>query len=128
MRIIGHGVDLVEVSRISWLLERHGEDFVTSWFTLAEEASAPMSKAGKTSYFAGLLAAKEAVVKALGTGLIGNMAWTEIEIKPRASGTLAVGLLGETGRIADSLSVKTWLLSISHTDKIALASVIALGE
>jgi holo-[acyl-carrier protein] synthase len=128
MQIIGHGIDIVEVAAIERLLRDPDDDFISAWFTSAETELAPSGPAGRSTYFAGQLAAKEAVVKALGTGLIGEMAWTDIEILRQSSGAPNVVLSCETARVADSSGVTKWLVSISHAEQFAIASAIALHE
>jgi len=128
MQIIGHGIDVEEVAAIARLLEDPKDDFISGWFTSAETKMAPSDPVGRSIYFSGRQAAKEAVVKALGTGLIGEMAWTDIEILRQSSGAPYVVLSSETARVADASGITKWLVSISHTERYAVASVIAFHE
>jgi len=126
--LIGHGIDIVRVSTIGRLLCDPNDDFIEGWFTPSEKASAPLDGPSRADYFAGRQASKEAVVKALGTGLIGEMAWTDIEIVRQPSGAPSVKLSGETLVKSDELGVKIWLISISHSDEYTIASAIAFGD
>ncbi len=126
MRIIGHGIDIVEVGRIERLLEDPERDFVDGAFTSLEQSLAPGSPA-HARYFAGRLAGKEAVVKALGTGFSHGVAWIDIEIGRGASGEPTVTLSERALEIAFDLAVSQWLLSISHSDAFAVASAIAVA-
>ena len=128
MRLIGHGVDIVQTRTINNLLDDPHNDFIDSWFTSFEKAQAPQNKQGRIHYFGGRHAAKEAVVKALGIGLIGEMAWTDVEIIRLPSGAPSVKLSDETLRRAEFLGVTNWLISISHSDDYTIASAIALGN
>lgn len=123
--IIGHGIDLVEIARVQQLFNRASGDVPGAWFTAREVEEAP-TDLDRTEYFAGRIAAKEAVVKALGTGLVGDMAWTEVEVLRAKSGIPRVALTGAVAQEASSRGVDEWLVSISHTDTYAVASVIAV--
>jgi holo-[acyl-carrier protein] synthase len=79
-------------------------------------------------YYGGRLAAKEAVVKALGTGFSGEVAWGDVEILRLPSGQPVVRLSGGAKAVADGLGVTRWVLSISHSNSFAVASAIAVSE
>lgn len=127
MRIIGHGVDLVDCSRLAEALERHGERFLGRVFTPGERDYCA-GRARSVEHFAGRFAAKEAVLKALGTGWRNGIAWTDIEVVVQPSGAPKVVLAGRCRDIADSLGVCRLDLSISHVASHAMASVIASAE
>jgi holo-[acyl-carrier protein] synthase len=127
MRIIGHGIDLVEVARILEMLERHGDRFVERCYTPREAEYAKASKR-RVEHLAARFAAKEAVLKALGTGLRDGMAWTDIEIVPLPTGQPTIEVRGKVGEMAYTLGIAGWLVSMSHTDRNAIASVIAVGS
>ncbi len=130
MHTLAHGIDLVEVSRIGELLDRHGDRFRERVFTLAEltAAEAKSSKsANRIIHLAGRFAAKEAVMKALGTGWGQGVGFTDIEILALPTGVPAVTLQGDALTHAIRQGIQSWLLSISHTDTHATASAIALG-
>lgn len=127
MRIIGHGIDLVEVSRIAAMLDRHGERFLQRVFTSAEAAHGETSRR-RAEHLAGRFAAKEAVLKALGTGWAEGVAWTDIEVVSLPSGQPRLNVTGHAAALAQQQGVSSWLISISHTGTHAMASVIAVGD
>ena len=117
------GVDLVEIERLQSALSRHGGRLLQRIFTPAELAEAGHSPASLAARFA----AKEAVSKALGTG-IGVVRWREIEILRGPERQPTLHLHGAASRIAQELGILTWSLSLSHTHACAVAVVVALGE
>ncbi len=132
MAVIGHGVDIVSVSRIRRLLDEHGDRFIARVFTSAEQAyclerGGAQAWAGRAvaAHAAARFAAKEAVLKALGTGLRDGIAWTDIEVTRTAVGEPGVWLEGAARRAAEARGITTWRLSLSHTDETAIASAIA---
>lgn len=126
MNIIGHGIDIVEIQDIKKLIERSGEHFETRFFT-ETEWSAVGSDANRIEYLAGRFAAKEAVLKAIGTGWSQGISWTDIEIQRLPIGKPSVVLYSRCQEIAVELGITMWLLSISHTSSYAVASAIAVG-
>jgi len=122
---IGLGVDIVDVARIGEMLARHPDRFPSRVFTDAERRYAD-ADSRRAERYAARFAAKEAVMKALGAGW-GRVGWTDIEVTRDASGAPGVLLTGSALQIADSLGVKKWLLSLSHTETTAIATAIALG-
>lgn len=126
MHVVGHGVDLVEVARIGAMLDEHGQRFLDRCFTPAEQAYKADTRR-RVEHLAARFAAKEAVLKALGTGLTGGIAWTDIEVVAEPNGSPRIALRGAAAAAASVLGVKSWLVSLSHTDAHAMASVIALG-
>ena len=127
MHIIGHGIDLVEIDRIRAALERHGERFANRLFTEAEQAQAGNGPL-RVQFFAGRFAAKEAVMKALGTGWARGVSWTDIDVRRLPSGKPEIVVRGRCKEIADGLGVRRWDVSITHTAGHAAASVVAVGE
>ncbi|HAJ60503.1 MAG TPA: holo-[acyl-carrier-protein] synthase [Cyanobacteria bacterium UBA8543] len=127
MNIIGHGIDIVEVSRIKKLIKRSGEHFERRCFTAAER-NAIGTDANRIQYLAGRFAAKEAVLKALGTGWSQGTSLLDIEIQRLPTGQPSVVLYAKCKEIASELGVTRWLLSISHTSSHATASAIAVGS
>jgi holo-[acyl-carrier protein] synthase len=127
MNIIGHGIDIVTIHRLADLISRSAEDFLGATFTTHEREEVE-SLETTTAYFAGRFAAKEAVVKALGTGFSGDIAWTDVEILRQPTGAPHVHLSGGALAVAQSLGVTRWLISISHDDSYAVASALALGD
>lgn len=126
MPIIGHGIDLIETRRIAEVIDRHAERFLDRVFTKAEQAYALPARR-RVEHLAGRFAAKEAVAKALGTGISG-ISWTDIEVAHRDSGQPEVRLSGAAAALAASRGVRVWHLSISHTSEYAMASAIASGD
>lgn len=127
MEIIAHGIDLVDCPRIEDMIKRHGERFIKRVFTNTEQAYADANK-DRVEKFAGRFAAKEAILKLIGTGWRGKIAWTDIEIVNNASGQPEVTLDGEVKKLADGLGIKHISVSITHTANFAIASAVALAE
>lgn len=127
MRVLGHGIDLVDIARIERTLNDHSERFLERCFTPAERAYADQSKR-RLEHLAARFAAKEAVMKALGTGWAEGIAWTDIEVEREASGRPVVVLHGPAVQRARDMGVRVWHLSLSHTGTAAVASVIASGD
>jgi holo-[acyl-carrier protein] synthase len=127
MRILGHGIDLYELAVAAKHLSASHNDWIDGVFTEEEIAQAD-PEPGRTEYFGGRYAAKEAVAKALGTGFSDDVAWLDVEILRRASGAPEVRLSGGAVEAANALGVTRWLLSISHSGGFVLASAIAISE
>ncbi|HEX3357595.1 MAG TPA: holo-ACP synthase [Tepidisphaeraceae bacterium] len=126
MSIVGHGIDIVETSRIRRLHEDHGQHFLDRCFTPLEQAYCSRNPKRYFEHLSGRFAAKEAILKVLGTGWRGGIAWTDMEILPEPSGQPKLTLTGETLRIANDLGIAHWHLSISHIETHATASAIGL--
>lgn len=127
MEIIAHGIDLVDCPRIEQMVERHGDRFVNRVFTAAEQAYARASKNTAEKY-SGRFAAKEAILKLVGTGWRGKIKWTDIEVVNDAAGRPEVTLSGEVKRIAETLKITHVSISITHTANFAIASAVALSR
>ena len=127
MKIVAHGIDLVDCPRIEQMIKRHGERFLKRVFTATEQAYAEANKNG-TDKLAGRFAAKEAILKLMGTGWRGKIAWTDIEIANNPSGQPEVTLSGEVKKLAERLGIKHISVSITHTANFAIASAVALSE
>jgi holo-[acyl-carrier protein] synthase len=127
MEIVAHGIDLVDCPRIEDMLDRHGERFIKRIFTDTEQAYANKNK-NKVEKFAGRFAAKEAVLKLMGTGWRGKIAWTDIEVVNNNSGQPEVNLTGEVEKIAGKLGIEHISVSITHTANFAIASAVALTQ
>jgi len=126
MSIIGHGIDLVECERIARVHQNHGKRFLDRVLTAAEQERAAHFS-DPIPFIAGRWAAKEAILKMVGTGWRGEIAWTDIEILPNELGQPVVRLCGATGRRAESLGISRVQLSITHTREYAAASAIGLA-
>ena len=127
MGIIAHGIDLVDFPRIEEMVKRHGERFLDRVFTVSEQQYANSNKNG-IEKLAGRFAAKEAVMKLVGTGWRGKIAWTDIEVVNTETGQPEVRLSGEVKKIADKLGITQISVSITHTANFAIASAVALAE
>jgi holo-[acyl-carrier protein] synthase len=121
--IIGMGVDLAEVGRIQKAIERHGEAFLRRVFTAGEREYCERFR-NKYERFAGRFAAKEAAMKALGTGWRRGVRWVDFEVVRELGGRPTIRLDGEAKKIARELGVKRIALSITHTEEQALAQVV----
>jgi len=126
MPIIGHGIDIVETARIRRSIEEHGQRFLDRVYTAVEQNYALKNPKRYFEHLAGRFAAKEAVLKVLGTGWRGGIAWTDIEVVNNTSGQPFVALSGECERIANQLGIAKWHISISHIETHATASAIGL--
>ncbi|MDP6542089.1 MAG: holo-ACP synthase [Phycisphaerales bacterium] len=125
--IIVHGVDVIDVPRISSMLEKHGEHFIQRCFTKTEQDAASVSsEQTRAQRFAARYAAKEAVLKALGTGLSGGIEWIEIGVI-RDEGAPRIELTGMAAEVATKAGIEQWRLSMSHSSGVAFASVIGFG-
>lgn len=127
MRIVGHGIDIVETDRIARMIEQHGERFLTRCFTPPEVAYSG-SKKEFAQHLAGRFAAKEAILKVLGTGWSQGIAWTDAEVVREPSGRPTVVLHGRCAAVAAELGITAWWLSISHIRTHATASAIAVAD
>lgn len=125
MKIIAHGIDLVDCPRIVDMVNRHGERFIDRVFTKAEQQYADSNK-DRIEKLAGRFAAKEAILKLMGTGWRGKIAWTDIEVVNNPMGQPQVTLSGEVEKIAARLGIEQISVSITHTANFAIASAVAL--
>ncbi|MEM1011125.1 MAG: holo-ACP synthase [Planctomycetota bacterium] len=126
-KVLGHGIDLVEVEAIASLLERHAERFCERCFTPDEVAYCRRSQKRAAEHFAVRFAAKEAVFKALGTGRRHGMAWTDVAVHRLPTGEPKIVLTGVAAEFAAERGIASWSVSLSHTHRTAAASVVALG-
>jgi holo-[acyl-carrier protein] synthase len=125
--IIAHGIDLVDCPRIEEMLIRHGERFLDRVFTAKEQAYANSNK-NRIEKLAGRFAVKEAVLKLLGTGWRGKIAWTDIEVINDEMGRPTVAISGEVKTIADKLGIGQISVSITHTSNFVIASAVAMAK
>ncbi len=124
--IVGTGVDLAEVARIRHAVERYGRRFVERVFTPAEIAYVER-KANRYERYAGRFAAKEAGMKAIGTGWKRGVRWVDFEVANLPSGKPTLRLHGEAARVAERMGVKSIALSLTHTAELGMAHVILEG-
>lgn len=127
MSVLGVGVDLVPCERIGRMLRDHGDAFLERLYTPREREFCLEPK-DPVPRLAGRFAAKEAVLKSLGTGWRGGILWTDVETLPDALGRPVVTLRGKAGELAGALGVTCVLVSISHAGDYAVASATALAN
>jgi len=127
VNVLGVGTDITECLRIAQMIERHGEYFVDRVYTPAEIEYC-RSRRMATQHFAGRWAAKEAVLKALGTGWRRGISWRDIEVTNGPGGRPQAALQGGTREIAEQLGIRCILVSISHCRSHATAYAVALDE
>lgn len=127
MPIIGLGVDIVETSRIKSLMGDYPERFLERCFTESEQRDSQSSKR-QLEHLAARFAAKEATLKALGTGWAQGIGWTDIEVVRAESGRPSLNITGRAQEIAIERGITIWHLSLSHIATHAIASVIAESE
>jgi holo-[acyl-carrier protein] synthase len=121
--IVGLGIDIAEVDRIREAIERHGRRFIHRIYTSAEIAYVER-KANRFERYAARFAAKEAGMKAIGTGWKRGVRWQDFEVTNLPSGRPTLQLYGEAGKIADRMGVRNIALSITHTAAEGMAIVI----
>ena len=124
-KILAHGIDLVDFGRIEQMLEKYPERFLNRVFTATEQADADKQK-NRIEKLAGRFAAKEAVMKLIGTGWRDGIAWTDIEIVNNPLGQPIVTISGKVKQLADEKGIEQMTLSITHTANFAIASAVAL--
>ena len=124
--IIGHGIDLVECGRIRELATGYGDRFLNRVFTKSELEYC-LGRRRQWEHLSGRFAAKEAILKVLGTGWRGKIAWTDMTITNDPAGRPLVSLSGESKKIAEKIGIKKILLSITHTQNHAVATAVGLG-
>lgn len=121
--IVGNGIDLAEVDRIRQSIERHGARFLDRIYTPAERAYVER-KANRYERYAARFAAKEAGMKAIGTGWRRGVRWQDFEVANLPSGRPTLALHGVAAEIARQLGVKSIALSLTHTAQFGMAFVI----
>ncbi len=122
--IVGLGIDIVELDRIHKALQRFGDRFSRRILTRSELNSMPGAEQARISFLAARFAAKEAGVKALGTGMSGGISWHDLEVRPLPSGKPEIFFHGPARSVADSLSARTAHISLTHGRDTAAAVVI----
>ena len=127
MSVLGLGVDIVEIARIAGAIERGGQPFLDRVFLPGEQAYCGAQHEPARCY-AARFAAKEAVAKALGTGIGAQLGWHDIEVRRKASGEPFVVLHGIGAETARSLGISGILVSLSHSEHYAVANAICTGK
>jgi holo-[acyl-carrier protein] synthase len=121
--IVGTGIDIAEVPRIRASIERFGSRFLRRIYTAGEMRYCD-SKANRVERYAARFAAKEAAMKALGTGWNHGVRWVDCEVVRMPGGRPTIAFHGKAGEFAAKLGVKNAALSLSHTEEQAIAQVI----
>jgi holo-[acyl-carrier protein] synthase len=121
--IVGLGIDIAEIDRIEAAIKRHGEHFLRRIYS-ADEIAYCESHRNKAERYAGRFAAKEAAMKALGTGWSKGVRWVDIEVAREPGGKPTLRLSGGAAARAKQLGVQNISLSITHSGNTALAEVI----
>ncbi len=121
--IVGTGVDLAEVDRIRAAIERYGSRFVERIYTAGEIAYVER-KANRYERYAARFAAKEAGMKAIGTGWKRGVRWRDFEVANLPTGRPTLRLHGKAAAFAERLGVRSIALSLTHTSGMAMAQVI----
>src|ERR1043165_1459086 len=127
MAILGIGTDIVECLRIAQMVERHGELFITRVYTPLEIEYC-QSRKQATQHFAGRWAAKEAILKALGTGWRRGISWRDVEVTSLRSGAPVAELHGGARAWMEQKGISQMLVSISHCRSHATAYALAVGS
>lgn len=125
MDIIGLGFDTTDIPRIAEVLNRYGDRFLRRIFTDGEIAYC-MRRRNPVPHLAGRFASKEAAMKALGTGHSRGVLWKDIEVV-RVSGPPQLELHGGAARRAEAMGVRKSLLTITHSEALAMAQVLMMG-
>ncbi len=124
MTIAAHGIDMVDCERLGEMIDRYGSRFLNRVFT-PTELEYCQGRKRRIEHLAGRFAAKEAVMKVLGTGLRRGVNWTDIEIVNEPSGRPKVTLTGRCLEIAEEKNLTEIVISISHIATHAIASAVA---
>ena|SRR5438034_9623970 len=127
MEIVGIGSDIVECLRIGRVIEEHGEQFLARVFT-EREIQYCQSRKHAMQHFAGRWAAKEAILKCMGTGWRRGLSWTELEIRSDGPGQPRVHVCGAAKDQARTLRISDILITISHCRAYATATAIAVRD
>ena len=122
--IVATGVDLVELSRVEELLSAQRDRFLARVYTAAEIDYCDR-QARPTESFAARFAAKEAVMKCLGTGWADGVAFTDVEVVRVEGGAVGIRVTGRSAEVAAELGIARFHLSLSHTDQHAIAFAVA---
>ncbi len=126
MNVIGIGTDIVECSRIEKMIDKHDDVFIERVYT-PEEIDYCGGRKASVQHYAGRWAAKEAILKSIGTGWAKGIQWTDIEILNHMGGKPYVKLGGEAKTICASKGIEEIMISISHCQTFATAFATAVG-
>ena len=127
VNVVGHGIDVVDIDRIGKWIDDPRNPLIPRCF-LQEEIDEIGDDVNRLKRLAGVFAAKEAVLKTIGTGFGAGIAFTDVIIYRSTRGAPDIRLRGGAAKAAEVLKINKWLLSISHTGTIAVASALALTD
>ncbi len=127
MQVVGIGTDIVECLRIAQMIERHGEQFIGRVYTPHEIEYCSVRKAA-TQHYSGRWAAKEAVLKAIGTGWVRGISWRDVEVINDMGGQPSIRLSGGALEICQKRGIDRVLISISHCRSHATAYALAIAD
>lgn len=127
MVILGIGTDIIECPRIGMMIEQHGELFLRRVYT-DREIRYCQGRKHAMEHFAGRWAAKEAILKAIGSGWSRGIAWTDVEVRNQPGGQPKVLVCGGAKEIAAQRGIADIMISISHCRTYATAYALALGR
>ena len=125
--IVGHGLDVVDIDDFSRLLSEPARSYLNRHFT-NEELAAAGGGATQAQRLAGRFAVKEAVMKALGMGWGNGVTFTDVEVITLNTGAPTVVLKRKLASLERERAIVGWIVSVSHTSKVAVASVIAISN
>ena len=123
--IVGTGIDIVKVQRIESSLNRWGDNFAAKILNVEELGKFQRYKSGQAGYLARQFAAKEAVAKALGTGMGSGISFSQISVGRLSSGAPCVSLSGRARKRSEKLGINSWYVSIADQKEFAVAFVVA---
>ncbi len=123
LNMLSSGIDIIEVNRVEQGIARHGQRFLDRIFTPQEQAYC----LHRATSLAGRFAVKEAVAKVLGTG-IGDIRWIDVEVVNDERGRPELVLHGSAKKLADTLGLTQWSISLSHTETTAIGLAVAMGD
>ncbi len=126
MNILGIGIDATDIPRVAELIDKYGARFLQRVFTPGEIAYCTKRR-NAAPHFAGRFAVKEAAMKALGTGQSQGVVWRDIEVV-RVGGPPRLELHGGAARRAEKMKVRSSLVTITHSESLAMAQVLLLGD
>lgn len=124
--VISCGVDICETEKIARMVAEHGRHFLEKTFT-AEELAYSLGRPREAEHLAGRFAAKEAALKALGTGWAAGLSWQDISVSILPSGEPRLTLTGRAEEVAREKGIKNIHISLSHCHHYAIAMVVADG-
>lgn len=127
MTIVGHGIDIIDLEDFERLLETSGSHLIARSFT-DDEVTTAGTGPKRAARLAARFAAKEAVLKSLGTGWVSGISWKDIEVVTSDVGAPSIAVTGGVARLAETRGVVRFHVSLGHSRRSVIASVIAEGQ